>query len=99
MPEIPPYQQDKCEDELRADYRPLQGGELINNLVETMFSRRRIKYSYSPTGELLKAEEFKADGEPVDELLFEKLPERSLEETIDVLVDKTAEAIEKAANL
>ena len=96
MPEIPHYQQDKSEDELRADYRPLQGGELINNLVETMFSRRRIKYSYSPTGELLKAEEFRANGEPLDELLFEKLPERSLEETIDALVDKTAEAIEKA---
>jgi hypothetical protein len=96
MPEIPDYEDDKSEDELRADYRPLQGDELINNLVETMFSRRRVKYSYSPTGELLKAEEFRADGKPLDELLFEKLPERSLEETIDALVDKTAGAIEKA---
>lgn len=96
-PKLPHYMQEMSEDELRSRYRTLEGDELINNLFETMFSRRRVKYSYRPNGELLTAEEFRADGEPLDELLFERLPERSLEETINALVDKTATTIEKAA--
>ncbi len=97
MPEVPHYQQDASEDELREDYRPLEGDQLVNNLVETMFMRGRVKYSYSPTGELFKAEEFNADGEPVENLLFHKLPERLLEETMEELAVKTAETILKAA--
>jgi hypothetical protein len=97
MPEIPHYQRGKSEAELREDYRPLEGNELIQNLVETMFMRRRVKYSYSPSGDFIKAEEFKADGEPMEELRFQKLPERPFEETIDDLAAKTAATIFKAA--
>lgn len=97
MAEIPYFQRERSEDELRQVYRPLEGNELINNLVETMFMRRRVKYSYSPSGELLKAEEFKADGKPKAGLLFQKLPERPLEETMEALAAKVAETILKAA--
>ncbi len=96
MKELPSYQKDKPEAELRQAYRPLQGESLTDNLVETMMWRCRVQYSYSPDGELVKAEEFKADGTPKDELLFHKLPSRPIEETISELAQKTAETIFKS---
>ncbi|PQO26055.1 hypothetical protein C5Y96_21635 [Blastopirellula marina] len=96
MTELPWYQKDKPESELRQNYRPLQGDALTNNLIETMYSRRRVEYSYSPDGELVKAEEFKPDGKAVDELRFHKLPSRPIEETIAELVQTTANTIFKS---
>ena len=97
MPEIPYFQRESSEEELRIDYRPLNGDELIGNLVETMFMRRRVKYTYGPSGDLIKAEEFRADGDPTEDLRFQRLPERPFEETIQELAAKTATTILKAA--
>lgn len=95
MTEIPHYQRGKSDEELRTSYRPLDGIELVGNLVETTFSRRRVKYDYGPSGDLIKAEQFSGDGKPVEELLFEKLPERPFDETIDELAESTASTIFK----
>lgn len=96
MTEIPHYAQDKSDEELRTSYRPLDGGELVGNLVELMFSRKRVKYDYGPAGDLIKAEAFRADRRPVDGLLFQKLAERPLEEAMQELASKTTDAILKA---
>lgn len=95
MPAIPHWQRDKSDAELRLSYRPLDGEALVNNLVESMIWRERVKYSYAPAGDLIKAEGFKADGEPVEELLFEKIPDRPFEETVEELAAKTSQAILK----
>ena len=97
MPEIPYFPRESSEKKLRKDYRPLEGDELIQNLVETMFWRQRVKYSYSPSGDLVKAEMFNADGKPEEGLLFQKLSERPFEETIEELATRTASPILKAA--
>lgn len=96
MTEIPHYERDKTNEELFAKYRPLEGAELIGNLVETTLRRRRVKYDYGPSGDLIKAEEFRHDGSPVEVLLFEKVPDRPFAETIDELAESTALTINKA---
>ena len=96
MPEIPHWQRDKSDAELRLSYRPVDGKAIVNNLVESNIWRERVKYSYAPAGDLIKAERFKADGEPVEDLLFEKVPDRPFEETVEELAGKTSQAILKA---
>lgn len=96
MPKIPDYQKDESDAKLRLAYRPVDGIEMVEKLVETMIWRRQVKYSYGTSGELIKAEVFGSSGEPVAPLLFKRRPARPLEKTIDELAAKTSQTIFKA---
>ncbi|MEZ5943049.1 MAG: hypothetical protein R3C18_16780 [Planctomycetaceae bacterium] len=96
MQEIPHWLRDESDEVIREDYRPIDGGEIVQNLVEYMRGRISVKYSYSDSGELIQAEEFGADGQPATRLLFERLPERPLEDVVVELASKTAETILKS---
>ena len=95
MEEIPHYRADDSEKELRADYRPLSGDAIVNNLVETVYRRRHFKYTYD-SGVLIRAEVFRQDGKPDDQLVFERKPQRPIGEISEDLATKTAAAITKA---
>lgn len=95
MSELPHWEREKSDIELRKRYRPLTGNKLVNNVVEAMIWRRRVQYNYASPSVLLSAEEFDADHKPVEELRYEKLPERSLKETVADLADKVTAAIRK----
>ena len=94
MEKIPQYRANDPEEDLRNDYRPLNGDAIVNNLVETVYRRRRFKYTYD-SGALVRAEVFRQDGKADDQLLFERKPQRSIGEISEDLASKSVAAIIK----